>query len=111
MNAPAHTADPKLAAYAPQVVTFLPECHGTELETRCRLLMARDTASFALTRCHEEEAGLLQEIQRLGSSYAYAGLPEKSLRALLMALRRMLQAVGCLSEFVDGMGETDARVG
>lgn len=108
MNAPANIS-PALARYRDAVVAFLPKAAGEELDARCRLLMARDTATAALTRCSDAEAGLMQEIQRLGTLYAFAAVPVPALRRLLEAQRFMLRAAACLGQFADAVEGESAR--
>jgi hypothetical protein len=59
MNAPANIAAPELSRYADTVRTFLPTCHGRELELRCRIMSARENATAAIGRgrCAPEAFG------------------------------------------------------
>lgn len=105
MNAPSTILPPAVAAHAERVTALLPGCFGDQLETRARLLLAADTASAALW-CDptEEQAVMYGEIMRLGQLYAFAdAIPTETLKALLMAMRRMLQAAAHLGEFAEGM--------
>lgn len=106
MNAPANIVPPQFARYAEAVHTFLPGCHGRELELRCRIMSARDTASASLSRglCSPEAEATVSEMQRLASTYAYAELAEEQLDALLIALRSLIKAAFHLDEFAGGAG-------
>jgi hypothetical protein len=103
MNAPTTITDP-IAAYASTVHVHLPDSHGADLDARCRLMLARDTAAKALNRCSDAEAGLMHEIERLGTKYALAGVSTEALGDLLNAERMMLKAAGYLGRFVDRVG-------
>lgn len=108
MNAPTtFHPTPALAPHVERVTAWRATCTGADLETRARLLLAADTASAALWHCTETETVIMGEIMRLGQFYAYSDYPAETLRALLMALRKMSQAAAFLAEFAGG--ETDAR--
>lgn len=113
MNAPAQIAP--WQRYAEAVEAQLPGVFGEQLELRCRLMLARDTASAALWRCTDDETVIMHEIMRLGSLYAFREMPIDALEKLLRAQRRMMQAASALGEFVDALNpqtrETDARGG
>lgn len=107
----AQTNLPKgLSAHKQTVRAMLPNVVGEELELRCRLLVARNTASFALSRqVREEDAqGLLVEIDALAARYAFADLDTDQIKKLLEGLRLMMRATAFLNEFTDLRG-ADAR--
>jgi hypothetical protein len=108
MNAPAQILPPHLAHHVSAVHAMLPGCAGKELELRCRLLSARNSASFALGRacCSEDSTGVVTEIARLGTLYAFAPLGVDQLSRLMEALKRMMSAVGFLDDLA---GSGDAR--
>jgi hypothetical protein len=106
MNAPANIAAPELSRYADTVRTFLPACHGRELELRCRIMSARENATAAIGRgrCAPEAFGARSEIQRLALEYAYAPASCDELALLLDALRLLLRAAMRLDRFSEGAG-------
>lgn len=104
MNAPVKI-DRRVTAYEPTVTALLPETTGRELELRCRILLARDTAAFSLSRGSGGEADRLHaEIEHLASRYAFAPTSVERLELLLGALRHMMQAVVRLNELDDAEG-------
>lgn len=106
MNAPATIVPPEMARYAETILTFLPACHGRELELRCRIMSARENATAVIGkgRCPPEALGARSEIQRLALEYAYAPASEDELALLLDALRLLLRAAMRLDRLAEGAG-------
>jgi hypothetical protein len=104
VNAPANILPPEMARYADTVMTFLPTCHGRELELRCRIMSARENATAAIGRgrCAPEAIGARTEIQRLALEYAYATASCEELELLLDALRLLLRAAMRLDRLSEG---------
>jgi hypothetical protein len=103
MNVPANILPPQLTRYVDAVHTFLPGCDGRELELRCRIMSARDTASASLSRglCSPEARATVAEMSRLASTYAYMPASEEQLDALLIALRALIKAAFHLDQFAE----------
>jgi hypothetical protein len=98
MNAPAKVA-PSRDRYIPIVKHHLPACEGKELELRCSILFLRDKAAAAMRRCSEEAEGVLCEVQRIASTYAYANIPTESLGDVRYQLLRLTMAASGLEMF------------
>jgi hypothetical protein len=95
VNAPATiepVPDDLLAVYGMAVAAIMPQCFGEELELRCRMLRARESATAALQHCAAETVPILNEIVRLSVLYAYASVETERLRALVQCLRRLMSA-------------------
>jgi hypothetical protein len=111
MNAPARIR-PARAKYEPIVTHHMPLCEGQELDLRCSILQMRDNATSRLRRCSEEAYGILQDIQRLGTQYAYARIPLEELKELRYRLLQLTQTASGLEMFAYRLahpGGTDAR--
>lgn len=104
MNAPANIFPPHLLRHVESVKTFIPGCHGKELELRCRLMSFRDSASIHVRNCSDEAVVAVQEIQRLAVTHALAPVSVKRLEALHTAMRSLVRAATLLDEFAEGDG-------
>jgi hypothetical protein len=95
-----------MARYADTIRTFLPACHGRELELRCRIMSAREnaTALIGKGKCSPEALGARAEIQRLALDYTYAPVSEDELALLLDALRLLLRAAMRLDRLAEAVG-------
>lgn len=98
MNAPAKIT-PARDRYLPIVKHHLPACEGTELTLRCSLLLMRDNATSNLRRCSAASAGVLSEVERLATLYAYAPMPNEQLAELRYQLLRLTAAASGLEQF------------
>lgn len=90
MNAPANIAPKRVAMYKPQVRAFMPGVVGEELDLRASILMTRDQATRGLTRCSDEAAGILAEVERLARDVAFSRMPLDILRDVRAQLIRLL---------------------
>jgi hypothetical protein len=98
MNAPAKIK-PGRDRYRPIVTHHMPGCRGEELLLRCSILLMRDQAASSLTRCSEEAHGILHEVQRLATAYAYARIPIDELKELRYRLLQLTQTASGLEMF------------
>lgn len=98
MNAPAKIA-PARDRYIPIIRHHLPTCEGRELELRCSILMFRDTSASSMRRCSDEAHGILAEIQRLATLYAYASMPIEELAELRYRLGMLTASASGLEMF------------
>lgn len=98
MNAPAKVA-PSRDRYIPIVKQHLPTCEGKALELRCSLLMTRDNATSSMRRCSDEAHGILAEIQRLATLYAFTSMPIEELAELRYRLGMLVACASGLEMF------------
>lgn len=114
MNAPANILPKRAALYEPQVRAFMPGVEGEELSLRCSILLARDQATRGMTRCSDEAAGVLAEVERLARDVAFNRLPLDILRDVRAQLVRLLSCATGLETIAyriahPGEGGVDAR--
>lgn len=110
MTAPAKIA-PARDRYIPIVRHHLPTCEGRELELRCSILMFRDNSASSMRRCSDEAHGILSEIQRLATIYAFASMPIEELAELRYRLGMLTACASGLEQFAFRLaypGGTDA---
>jgi hypothetical protein len=92
VNAPVRI-QPARDRYIPVVTHHVPLCEGRELVLRCSILLLRDQATSALRRCSDEAAGVMGEVERLATLFAFKRMPVARLEELRGQLLRMT-AVG-----------------
>jgi hypothetical protein len=85
---------PKRSDYAPVVKGLIPLCEGEELQMRCSILLVRDKSLASMRRCSEESHGVLAEVHRLASQYAFEAIPTEELRELRY---RLVMLTACAS--------------
>lgn len=111
MNAPANVR-PARDRYIPVVAHHVPLCKGRELSLRCSILLLRDQATSAARRCSDEAAGILAEIERIGTHYAFARIPTIELEQLRRHLVMLTTSASGLDMFAYRLAhperETDA---
>jgi hypothetical protein len=107
MNAPAKIA-PARDRYRMIVRHHCPAAEGDDLTLRCSLLLIRDKAASALRHCSEEAAGILIEVQRLASTYAFASIPTAELADLRRRLVLLTSCASGLEGFAHRIGERHA---
>jgi hypothetical protein len=86
---------------------MLPGCDGEELQQRCSLLLARDNATAGLRRCSDEAAAVLEHVQRLATTYAFASLPLAALKALRYQIVMLTAAAAGLEQFAYGVASNE----
>lgn len=97
------------AKYKPVVTTFLPGCHGKELELRASLLLLRDNSQRHLSYCSEQAHSVLTEINRLAALYAYESMKIEALEALRHTLVKMITVASELEMFARDLGGTSGE--
>lgn len=85
MNAPA-----RIARYEPTVDTFLPLCSDEEKRLRCGVLYIRDKASSSIRYARPEPGMILQTIESIAATNAFAPMPIDHLSELRAGLVRMM---------------------
>lgn len=98
MNAPA-VIIPARDRYIPIVRHHVPHCDGRELVLHCSILFLRDQASSAARGCSDEALGILCEIERLATLFAFARIPVARLEELRAQLLRLTAAASGIEMF------------
>lgn len=74
-------------------------CEGEELECRCSLLLIKDKAASSMNRCSDEAHGVLSEVHRLASQYAFEAMPIEELKELRYRLTMLTACASGLEMF------------
>jgi hypothetical protein len=93
-------AAPARDRYRPIVTHHLAGCSGKELGLRCSILLMRDMATSKQRDCSEEAYGILGQISRLATRYAFEIMPVEELESLRYALLRLTAVASDLEQFV-----------
>lgn len=80
MNAP--YIPPRRADYIPQVRSFMPGVPDAEIPYRTGLLVMRDRAASVGDHYCDDAVGLLGQVIRMASHYAFASMPLDELREI-----------------------------